>query len=55
MGLPKDLPPGVIYKFQSGLCNESYYSECVRHVNVRIGEHIGILAIIQHPMTILLF
>ena len=33
---------GVIYKFQCGLCNESYYGECIRHLNVRIGEHIGI-------------
>ena len=33
---------GVVDKFQCGLCNESYYGECVRHLNVRIGEHIGI-------------
>ena len=38
----KDLTLGVIYKFQCGLCNESYYGECMRHLNVRIGEHIGI-------------
>ena len=25
-----------------GLCNESYYGECVRHLSVRIGEHAGI-------------
>ena len=23
--IPKDLMPGVVYKFQCGLCNESYY------------------------------
>ena len=40
--IPNDLTYGVVYKFQCGLCNESYYDECVRHVNVRIGEHIGI-------------
>ena len=40
--IPKDLTSGVVYKFQCGLCNESYYGECVRHLNVRIGEHIGI-------------
>ena len=33
---------GVVYKFQCGLRNESYYGECMRHLNVRIGEHIGI-------------
>ena len=32
----------VVYKFQRGLCNESYYGECVRHLNVKIGKHIGI-------------
>ena len=40
--IPKELTSGVIYKFQCGLCNESYYGECIRHLNVRIGEHIGI-------------
>ena len=32
----------MAYKFQSGLCNESYYGKCVRHLVVRCGEHIGI-------------
>ena len=36
--IPKELTSGVIYKFQRGFCNESYYVECVRHLNVRIGE-----------------
>ena len=36
----KDLTSGVVYKFQRGLCNESYYGECMRRLNVRIGEHI---------------
>ena len=40
--IPKELTSGVVYKFQCGLCNESYYRECVRHLNVSIGEHIGI-------------
>ena len=38
----KELPSGVVYKFQYGFCNESYYAECVRHFNVRIGEDIRI-------------
>ena len=29
------------------LCNESYYCEYVRHLNVRIGEHIGISPLIK--------
>ena len=40
--IPKDLTSGVLYKFQCGLCNESYSGECVRHLNIRIGENIGI-------------
>ena len=40
--IPKELPSGVVYKLQCGLFNEFYYGECVRHLSVRIGEHIGI-------------
>ena len=40
--ITKELTSGVVYKFQCGLCIESYYGECVRHLNVRIGEQIGI-------------
>ena len=40
--IPKELTSGVVYKFQCGLCNESYYGRCVRYLNARIGEHIGI-------------
>ena len=40
--IPKDLNSGVVYKFQCGLCNESCYGECMRHLNVRISKHIGI-------------
>ena len=40
--IPKDLTSGVVYKFQCGLCSESYYGECMRDLNVGLGEHIGI-------------
>ena len=40
--IPKSPTYGVVYKFQCGLCNESYYGECIRRLNVRIGEHMGI-------------
>ena len=33
---------GVIYKFLYGLCNESYYGECIRHLDIRSREHIGV-------------
>ena len=40
--IPKKLTSGVVYRFQCELCNKSYYGECVIHLNVRIGDHIGI-------------
>ena len=40
--IPKDLTSGAVCKFQCVLCSESYYNECVRHLNVRIGKDIGI-------------
>ena len=40
--IPKEITFGVVYKFQCGLCIESYDGECVRHLNVRVGGHIGI-------------
>ena len=40
--IPKDLTSGTVYKFQCGLCNMFYYVESMRHLNARIGEHIGI-------------
>ena len=39
----KELISGAVYKFQCCLCNEHYYGECVRHLNVRIRNHTGIL------------
>ena len=40
--LPYDLVSCVVYKFQCGRCNASYYGETDRHLKVRSGEHIGI-------------
>ena len=37
--IPKDLIFSVLCKFQCGLY---YYDKWVRHLNVRIGEHVGI-------------
>ena len=39
---PKELTSGAVYKFQCRLCNGSHYGECIRYLNVRIGEHIEI-------------
>ena len=40
--IPKELTSGVVSKFQCRLCNESYYGECVRHLNIRIGDYTAI-------------
>ena len=40
--IPKIFKSGLLYKFERGLCNESYYEECVRHLVVRSGEYTGI-------------
>ena len=40
--IPKDLPSGVVYKFHCGLCNQSYYGESIKDLDIRSGEHIGV-------------
>ena len=40
--IPKDFIYGVVDKFQFGIGNESYYGESIRHVNIRLGEQIGL-------------
>ena len=41
--IPKDLISGVVYKFQCGLCNKSYYGEHQTLLSdIRSGEHIGV-------------
>ena len=45
--IPTDLTSRVVCKLQCGLCNASHYGECVRHLNVRIDEHIDISPLIK--------
>ena len=40
--LPKELISCVVYIFQCGLCNESYYGKSIRHLDIRSWEHIGV-------------
>ena len=40
--IPKHLISGVVYKFQCGLCIDSYYGGSIRHLDIRSGEHIGV-------------
>ena len=37
-----------MYKFQCEPCNESYYGECVRHLNVRIGRVVYSKGVLEH-------
>ena len=39
--IPKVFNSGTVYKFQCGLCSESYLCEYVTHFNVAIPERIG--------------
>ena len=40
--IPKDFISDVVYKFQCGLCNESYYDKIIRYLDKRFGEHLGV-------------
>ena len=40
--LCKDLTSGIVYKFQCGSCNASYYGQTKRHFKVRVSEHMGV-------------
>ena len=47
----KYLTSGVVCKFQCGLCDQSYYGECIRHLNIRTGEHTGILPFTRNKLS----
>ena len=34
--VPEDLISSAVYKFQCGLCNESYYGNSIRHLDVSL-------------------
>ena len=36
---------GIVYKFQCGNCNVTYYDKAKRHFKVRMCEHLGISAL----------
>ena len=50
--IPKGLTSDVAYKCHCGLCNDSYYGDCVKHLNVRIGEHTGISALTKKQVKL---
>ena len=55
--ITKDLIFGVVYKFQYGLRNESYYGESIRHLDITSGEHKAVSPLngkSNHQITVLL-
>jgi len=40
--IPKMLRSGIVYKFECGGCNATYYGKTKRHLKVRMSEHLGI-------------
>ena len=54
---PKDFISGAVYKFQCCLCNDSYYGEIIRHLDIRSQEHIGVSVLLErrskHQLTML--
>ena len=43
--IPSVLRSGIVYKFQCGSCNATYYGKTKRHFKVRMCEHLGISAV----------
>ena len=43
--IPLVLRSGIVYKFQCGSCNATYYGKTKRHFKVRMCEHLGISAL----------
>ena len=43
--IPLVLCSGIVYKFQCGSCNATYYGKTKRHFKVRMCEHLGISAL----------
>ena len=42
---PVFLHSGIVYEFQWGGCNATYYGKTKRHFKVRMSEHLGFSAI----------
>ena len=43
--IPSFLRSGIVYKFQCGSCNATYYGKTKRHFKVRMCEHLEISAL----------
>ena len=38
-----NLCPNVVYKLTCGRCDATHYGRTCRHLNIRVGEHTGVL------------
>ena len=45
--MPFSLRSIAVYKFSCGGCNATYYGETCRHLNVRVGEHLGVSSLTE--------
>ena len=43
--IPSFLHSGIVYKFQCGVCNATYYDKTTRYFNVGMCEHLRILTL----------
>ena len=50
--LPKMLLPGLVYEYERGGCNATYYGKTKRHFKVRICEHLGISHLTEKKVKI---
>ena len=48
--MPFNLRSNVVYKFLCGRCNATYYGETCRHLNIRVGEHSGVLPLTRKKL-----
>ena len=52
--IPSFLRSGIVYKFQCGSCNATYYGKTKRHFKVRMCEHLGISALTGKKLTVMM-
>ena len=45
--IPSFLRSGIVYKFQYGGCDVTYYGKAKGHLKLRMCEHFGIYALIE--------
>ena len=50
--LPKMLLLGLLYKYECGSCNATYYGKVKRHFNVQICKHLGVSHLIGQNVKI---